>query len=298
MAAKQLMFEDQARAKMLEGVEKLANAVAVTMGPTGRNVIIDKSFGGPTVTKDGVTVSKEIELEDPFENMGAKLVNEVASKTSDLAGDGTTTATVLARAIFREGRRNIVAGSNPMAVRRGIEKAVEAAVEKLHELARPVDSKQDVANVGAISANSDMAIGELLADALHKVGQDGVITVEEGKTIETTVEYVDGMQFDKGYVSPYFINRPAERDCYLENALILIFEKKISNLRDLVPLLEQVSQSGKPLLIISEDVEGEALAWSSTSCVVYSIVAPSRRLASAIAVKRCLAISPSSPAVP
>lgn len=260
MAAKQLMFEDQARAKMFEGVEKLADAVAITMGPTGKNVIIDKSFGGPTVTKDGVTVSKEIELEDPFENMGAKLVNEVASKTSDLAGDGTTTATVLARAIFKEGRRNIVAGSNPMAVRRGIKKAVEAAIEKLHDLARPVNSKQDVANVGAISANNDMVIGELLAEALHKVGQDGVITVEEGKTAETTVEYVDGMQFDKGYISPYFITRPAERDCLLENALILIFEKKITNLRELVPLLEKASQSGKPLLIISEDVEGEALA--------------------------------------
>ncbi len=258
--AKQLMFEDQARAKMLDGVEKLADAVAVTMGPTGKNVVIDKSFGGPTVTKDGVTVSKEVELEDPFENMGAKLVNEVASKTSDLAGDGTTTATVLARAIFKEGRRNVVAGSNPMAVRRGIEAAVGAAVDKLRELSRPVDSKQDVANVGAISANNDMTIGNLLADALHKVGQDGVITVEEGKTAETTVEYVDGMQFDKGFVSPYFITRPAERDCLLEDALILIFEKKISNLRELVPVLEKVAQSGKPLLIIAEDVEGEALA--------------------------------------
>ncbi len=260
MAAKQLMFEDQARAKMLKGVEKLADAVAITMGPTGKNVIIDKSFGGPTVTKDGVTVSKEVELEDPFENMGAKLVNEVASKTSDLAGDGTTTATVLARAIFKEGLRNVVAGSNPMAVRRGIEKAVEATVENLHDLARPVNSKQDVANVGAISANNDMVIGELLAEALHKIGQDGVITVEEGKTADMTVEYVDGMQFDKGYVSPYFITRPAERDCVLEDALILIFEKKITNLRELVPVLEKAAQSGKPLLIISEDVEGEALA--------------------------------------
>ncbi len=260
MAAKQLMFEDQARAKMLKGVEKLADAVAITMGPTGKNVVIDKSFGGPTVTKDGVTVSKEVELEDPFENMGAKLVNEVASKTSDLAGDGTTTATVLARAIFKEGLRNVVAGSNPMAVRRGIEKAVEATVKNLHNLARPVNSKQDVANVGAISANNDMVIGELLAEALHKVGQDGVITVEEGKTADMTVEYVDGMQFDKGYVSPYFITRPAERDCVLEDALILIFEKKITNLRELVPVLEKAAQSGKPLLIISEDVEGEALA--------------------------------------
>ncbi|REJ88971.1 MAG: chaperonin GroEL [Planctomycetota bacterium] len=258
--AKQLLFEDQARAKMLRGVEKLADAVAVTMGPTGRNVIIAKSFGGPTVTKDGVTVSKEVELEDRFENMGAKLVNEVASKTSDLAGDGTTTATVLARAIFKEGRRNIVAGSNPMAVRRGIEKAVDAAVEELLSMAKPVASKEDVANVGAISANNDMEIGNLLADALEKVGKDGVITVEEGKTMETTVEFVDGMQFDKGFISPYFITRPAERDCVLEDAYILIHEKKISNLRDLVPLLEKTSQTGKPLLIIAEDVEGEALA--------------------------------------
>ena len=258
--AKQLMFEDHARAKMLEGVDKLARAVAVTMGPTGKNVIIDKSFGGPSVTKDGVTVSKEVELEDPFENMGAKLVNEVATKTSDIAGDGTTTATVLARAIFHEGRRNVVAGSNPTAVRRGIEKAVTAAVDKLMEMARPVDSKSDVSNVGAISANNDPTIGDLLADALEKVGKDGVITVEEGKTTETTVEFVDGMQFDKGFISPYFINRPSERDCLLEDAYILLHEKKISNLRDLVPLLEKTSQSGKPLLIIAEDIEGEALA--------------------------------------
>lgn len=258
--AKQLLFEDQARSKMLKGIDKLADAVATTMGPAGHNVIIDKSFGGPTVTKDGVTVSKEVELEDPFENMGAKLVNEVATKTSDLAGDGTTTATVLARAIYKEGRRNIVAGSNPMAVRRGIEKAVEAAVDKLFDMGHPVSSKEDVANVGAISANNDMAVGELIADALENVGKDGVITVEEGKTTDTTVEFVDGMQFDKGFISPYFITRPAERDCLLEDALILIHEKKISNLRDLVPLLEQVAQTGKPLLIIAEDVEGEALA--------------------------------------
>jgi chaperonin GroEL len=259
VAAKQLLFQDQARAKMLKGVEKLADAVAVTMGPTGRNVIIAKSFGGPTVTKDGVTVSKEVELEDRFENMGAKLVNEVASKTSDVAGDGTTTATVLARAIFKEGTRNIAAGSNPMAVRRGIEKAVEVAVERLKELGRPVQNPQEVAQVGAISANNDMTIGKLLAEALEKVGKDGVITVEEGKTMETTVKFVDGMQFDKGYISPYFINRTAEMDCVLEDALILIHEKKISNLRELVPILEKVAQSGKPLLIIAEDVEGEAL---------------------------------------
>jgi chaperonin GroEL len=259
VAAKQLLFQDQARAKMLKGVEKLADAVAITMGPTGRNVIIAKSFGGPTVTKDGVTVSKEVELEDRFENMGAKLVNEVASKTSDVAGDGTTTATVLARAIFKEGIRNIAAGSNPMAVRRGIEKAVEAAVEHLKEIGRPVQKSQEVAQVGAISANNDMTIGKLLAEALEKVGKDGVITVEEGKTMETTVRFVDGMQFDKGYISPYFINRPAEMDCVLEDALILIHEKKIANLRELVPILEKVAQTGKPLLIIAEEVEGEAL---------------------------------------
>ena len=257
--AKQLLFEDQARAKMLKGIDKLANAVAVTMGPTGRNVIISKSFGGPTVTKDGVTVAKEIDLEDRFENMGSKLVVEVAQKTSDIAGDGTTTATVLARAIFREGLRNIVAGSNPTAVRRGIDKAVEAATVKLHEMARPVSSKDDVANVGAISANNDMTIGSMLADALEKVGKDGVITVEEGKTADTTVEFVDGMQFDKGFISPYFINEPGSMECYLENALILLHDKKISNLRDLVPILEKVSQTGQPLLIIAEDVDAEAL---------------------------------------
>jgi len=257
--AKQLLFEDTARARMLRGVEKLADAVAVTMGPTGRNVIIDKSFGGPTVTKDGVTVSKEVELEDRFENMGAKLVNEVASKTSDIAGDGTTTATVLARAIFKEGTRNVAAGSNPMAVRRGIEKAVAAAIEKLHAMAKPVSQKDEIAQVGAISANNDPEIGALLADVMEKVGKDGVITVEEGKTAETTKELVEGMQFDKGYISPYFINRPAEMDCQLEDALVLIHEKKISSLRELVPLLEKVAHSGKPLLIIAEDIEGEAL---------------------------------------
>ncbi|MCK4617098.1 MAG: chaperonin GroEL, partial [Pirellulales bacterium] len=258
--SKQLMFDDNARAKMLKGVDKLASAVAVTMGPTGRNVIIDKSFGGPTVTKDGVTVSKEVDLEDAFENMGAKLVNEVASKTSDLAGDGTTTATVLARAIFREGTRNVAAGSNPTAVRRGIEKAVTAAVGRLLEIAKRVDRPEEVAQVGAISANNDRTIGDLLAEALEKVGKDGVITVEEGKATDTCVRFVDGMQFDKGFVSPYFISRPAEMDCLLEDALILIYEKKISNLRDLVPLLEKVAQSGKPLLIIAEDVDGDALA--------------------------------------
>jgi chaperonin GroEL len=257
--AKQLLFDDQARARMLRGVEKLANAVAVTMGPTGRNVIIDKSFGGPTVTKDGVTVAKEIELEDRFENMGAKLVVEVAQKTSDLAGDGTTTATVLARSIFKEGLRNIVAGCNPTAIRRGIDKAVDAAVEKLHEMAKPVSDRREVAQVGAISANSDYKIGELLAEALERVGKDGVITVEEGKTTDTTVEYVDGMQFDKGFISPYFINKPANMVCEMDNALVLLYEKKISNIRDLVPLLEKVSSSSQPLLIIAEDIDAEAL---------------------------------------
>jgi chaperonin GroEL len=257
--AKQLLFEDQARAKMLKGVDKLADAVAVTMGPTGRNVIINKSFGGPTVTKDGVTVSKEVELEDRFENMGAKLVNEVASKTSDIAGDGTTTATVLARAIFREGTRNVAAGSNPMAVRRGIDKAVDAAIEHLKSIAKPVSNKSEIAQVAAISANNDKEIGELLADVMEKVGKDGVITVEEGKSMETTKDLVEGMQFDKGYLSPYFINRPAEMDCVLDDAYILIHEKKIANLRELIPILEKVMQTGKPLLIIAEDVEGEAL---------------------------------------
>jgi chaperonin GroEL len=257
--AKQLLFEDHARAKMMRGIDKLADAVAITMGPTGRNVIINKSYGGPTVTKDGVTVAKEIELEDRFENMGAKLVREVAQKTSDLAGDGTTTATILARAIFKEGLRNIVAGSNPTAVRRGIDKAVDAAVAHLVGMSKKVSKKEEVANVGAISANNDMVIGELLAEALHRVGQDGVITVEEGKTAETTVEYVDGMQFDKGYISPYFITNPNNMSCEFENAKVLIYEKKISNIRSIVPILEKIGQTGKALLIIAEDVDAEAL---------------------------------------
>jgi len=257
--AKQLLFDDTARNRMLRGVEKLADTVAVTMGPTGRNVIIDKSFGGPTVTKDGVTVSKEIELEDRFENMGAKLVNEVASKTSDIAGDGTTTATVLARAIFREGLRNVAAGSNPTAIRRGIDQAVDAAISHLGSMAKALTKKEEVANVGAISANNDHAIGDLLAEAMEKVGRDGVITVEEGKTAETTYDVVEGMQFDRGYLSPYFINNAETMDCQLEDALILIHENKISNLREMVPILEKVSQTGKPLLIIAEDLEGEAL---------------------------------------
>jgi chaperonin GroEL len=258
--AKQLLFDDAARAKMLAGVDKLADAVAITLGPTGRNVIINKSFGGPTVTKDGVTVSKEIELEDPFENMGAKLVHEVADKTSTLAGDGTTTATVLARAILREGTRNVVAGSNPTAVRRGIEKGVAAAVAHLDKMSKKVSSKEEIANVGAISANNDRVIGDLLANAMEKVGKDGVITVEEGKTTDTTLELVEGMQFDKGYLSPYFINEPATMECSLDDAYILIHEKKVSTLRALLPILEQTMQKARPLLIIAEDIEGEALA--------------------------------------
>ena len=257
---KQLLFADAARRKMLEGVDILAHAVGTTMGPTGRNVILSKSFGGPTVTKDGVTVSKEIELPDPFENMGAKLVNVVASKTSDTAGDGTTTATILARAIFREGLRTVTTGANPTAVRRGIEKAVEAAVAELAKISRPVSKKEEIAQVGTISANNDATIGNLLADAVEKVGRDGVITVEEGKTGSTQLEFVEGMQFDKGYLSPYFVTSPTTMEAILDDALILLHEKKIANLRELIPLLEKVAQSGKPLIIIAEDVEGEALA--------------------------------------
>lgn len=257
--AKQLLFDDPARLKLQSGIETLARAVAVTMGPTGRNVIIDKSFGNPLVTKDGVTVSKEVELEDPYEHMGAKLVNEVASKTSDLAGDGTTTATVLARAIFQEGLRSISLGANPTVVRRGIEKAVDAALESILKLKKDVESKEEIASVGAISANNDQSVGDMLAEAMQKVGRDGVITVEEGKANDTTLDFAEGMQFDKGYISPYFVTSPDDMKCVLEDCLILLFEKKISNLRELVPLLEKVAQSGKPLLIIAEDVDSEAL---------------------------------------
>ena len=257
--AKQLLYTDDARKKLLTGAEKLAHAVGITLGPTGRNVILDKSFGGPTVTKDGVTVSKEIELADPFENMGAKLVNAVAQKTSDIAGDGTTTATILALSIYQEGLRNITAGANPMAIRRGIDKAVAAVVENLNEISKPMKSSAELAQVAAISANNDMVIGQLMADAFEKVGKDGVITVEEGKTAETTLDFVEGMQFDKGYVSPYFINTE-DMTCELEDPIILIYEKKVNNVRDLLPLLEKASATGKPLLIIAEDVESEALA--------------------------------------
>ena len=257
--AKQLLFEDRARIKLLHGVETLAQAVAVTMGPTGRNVIIDKSFGNPVVTKDGVTVSKEVELDDPYENMGAKLVNEVASKTSDVAGDGTTTATVLARAIYSEGLRSLTLGANPTVVRKGIEKAVDAAIAFIEKMAKPVEKKEEIAQVGSISANNDRVVGDLIADAMEKVGRDGVITVEEGKGNTTTLELAEGLQFDKGYISPYFVNNPESMQCVLEDCYILLFEKKISNLRDFVPLLEKVAQRSKPLLVVAEDVDSEAL---------------------------------------
>src|SRR5437588_5127297 len=258
--AKQLLYTDEARKKLLAGANTLARAVGVTLGPTGRNVILDKSFGGPTVTKDGLTVSKEIDLSDPFEYMGAKLVNAVAQKTSDIAGDGTTTATILALSIYQEGLRAVTSGANPMAVKRGIERAVEAAVKHLESMTKKLSKKEEMEQVASISANNDPTIGKLMADAFEKVGKDGVITVEEGKTSETTLEFVEGMQFDKGYISPYFVTNPQEMKCELENPYILIYEKKLSNVRDMLPLLEKIAQSAKPLLIIAEDVESEALA--------------------------------------
>jgi len=258
--AKQLLYTDEARKKLLTGADKLAHAVGITLGPTGRNVILDKSFGGPTVTKDGVTVSKEIELADPFENMGAKLVNAVAQKTSDVAGDGTTTATILALAIYQEGLRNITAGANPMAVKRGVDRAVDAVVKHFEGMSKRLSKKEEMEQVATISANNDPIIGKLMADAFEKVGKDGVITVEEGKTSETTLEFVEGMQFDKGYISPYFVTDPTEMVAELEDCYILIHEKKLANVRDMLPLLERTSQAGKPLLIIAEDVESEALA--------------------------------------
>ena len=258
--AKQLLYTDDARKKLLQGAEKLAKAVGSTLGPTGRNVIIDKSFGGPTVTKDGVTVSKEIDLADPFENMGAKLVNAVAQKTSDTAGDGTTTATILALSIYQEGLRNITAGANPMAVKRGIDKAVAAVVGRLNELTRKLSRKEEMQQVAAISANNDPKIGDLMAEAFEKVGKDGVITVEEGKSSDTALDFVEGMQFDKGYISPYFVTNATEMKAELEDCYILIHEKKLANVRDMLPLLEKVYTAGKPLLIIAEDIESEALA--------------------------------------
>src|SRR5690242_12677634 len=258
--AKQLLYTDEARKKLLAGADKLAHAVGVTLGPTGRNVIIDKSFGGPTVTKDGVTVSKEIDLADPFENMGAKLVNAVAQKTSDVAGDGTTTATILALSVYQEGLRNITAGANPMAVKRGIDQAVARVVEHLEGVSKKLSKKEEMKQVASISANNDPAIGKLMADAFEKVGKDGVITVEEGKTSATELEFVEGMQFDKGYISPYFaINNP-DLKVEFEDALILIYEKKISSVRDLLPILQKAAEARKPFLIIAEDVESEALA--------------------------------------
>jgi len=257
--AKQIIYGEQSRQAILRGVNQLADAVKVTLGPKGRNVVLDKKFGSPTITKDGVTVAKEIDLKDPLENMGAQMVREVASKTSDTAGDGTTTATVLAQAIYREGAKNVVAGANPMEIKRGIEKAVEVVVEEIKKMARPVSGNM-VAQVGTISANSDATIGKIIADAMEKVGKDGVITVEEAKTLETSLDVVEGMQFDRGYLSPYFVTDAERMEVVLENPVILIHEKKISSMKDLLPVLEQVARMGRPLLIIAEDVEGEALA--------------------------------------
>src|SRR5688500_15392542 len=260
MAAKELLFSTEARAKLKKGIDQLAEAVRITLGPKGRNVVIDKRFGSPTVTKDGVTVAKEVELSDPIENMGAQMVKEVATKTSDLAGDGTTTATVLAQAIFREGLKNVTAGANPMELKRGIGRAVAAVVEQLKSISVPTVGKKEIAQVGTISANTDKEIGNLIAEAMEKVGKDGVITVEEAKGLETTLETVDGMQFDRGYLSPYFVTDPEKMEAVLEDPYILIHDKKISAMKELLPLLEKTAQSGKPLLIIAEDVEGEALA--------------------------------------
>ena len=258
--AKQLLFDDAARNAILKGVALLTDAVKATLGPKGRNAILDKKYGAPTITKDGVTVAKEIELKDPWENMGAQLVREVASKTSDTAGDGTTTATVLAHAIYREGMKNVTAGASPMDIKRGIEKAVEVVIEELKKLSKPVQDKKEIAQVGTISANNDSSIGELIAEAMDKVGKDGVITVEEAKSMATTLDVVEGMQFDRGYISPYFITDPERMVCILDDVFILLHEKKISSMKDLLPILEQTAKMGKPLLIISEEVEGEALA--------------------------------------
>src|SRR5215510_4787968 len=260
MPAKIVKFSEDARAKVLRGVNVLADAVTVTLGPKGRNVVLDKSFGAPNITKDGVTVAKEIELEDKFENMGAQMVKEVASKTSDVAGDGTTTATVLARAIYTEGAKMVAAGHDPMSIKRGIDRAVEAIIGELKRVSKATKEQKEIAQVGTISANNDATIGEIIAEAMEKVGKEGVITVEEAKGLETTLEVVEGMQFDRGYLSPYFVTDPERMECVLQDPYILIHEKKISNMKDLLPLLEQVARSGKPLLIIAEDIEGEALA--------------------------------------
>ncbi|HEX6408060.1 MAG TPA: chaperonin GroEL [Gemmatimonadales bacterium] len=260
MASKELLFSTEARARLKQGIDQLADAVAITLGPKGRNVVIDKKFGSPTVTKDGVTVAKEIELSDPIENLGAQMLKEVATKTSDLAGDGTTTATVLAQAIFREGLKNVTAGANPMELKRGIDRAVEAVVEQLRSISVPSTGKKEITQVGTISANNDKEIGNLIAEAMGKVGKDGVITVEEAKGLETTLETVDGTQFDRGYLSPYFVTDPEKMEAVLDDPYILIHDKKVSAMKELLPLLEQVAQNGKPMLVIAEDVDGEALA--------------------------------------
>src|SRR3954464_5912233 len=260
MAAKDVVFGDSARAKMVEGVNILANAVKVTLGPKGRNVVLERSFGGPTVTKDGVSVAKEIELKDKLQNMGAQMVKEVASKTSDNAGDGTTTATVLAQAIVREGMKYVAAGMNPMDLKRGIDKAVTQLVEQLKKASKPTTTSKEISQVGSISANSDESIGQIIAEAMDKVGKEGVITVEDGKSLASELDVVEGMQFDRGYLSPYFINNPEKQSAILENPFVLLFDKKISNIRDLLPTLEQVAKAGRPLLIVAEEVEGEALA--------------------------------------
>ena len=295
--AKQLLYSDQARAAILKGVNQLADAVKATLGPKGRNAILDKKFGAPTITKDGVTVAKEIELEDPYENMGAQLVKEVASKTSDVAGDGTTTATVLAEAIFAKARRTSPPAATRWHIKRGIDKAVEAVVDRAKKMSKPVQNKKEIAQVATIAANNDTDIGELIADAMEKVGKDGVITVEEAKSMTTAIDLVEGMQFDRGYLSPYFVTNAERMEVLLEEPFILIYEKKISSMKDLVPLLEKVAKRGKPLLIIAEDVEGEALA----TLVVNKLRGTlkwllSRPLASAIAARPCWKTSPCSPA--
>ena len=260
MAAKEIKYDAVAREKIMKGVETLAGAVKVTLGPKGRNVVIAKSWGAPTITKDGVTVAKEIELEDKFENMGAQMVKEVASKTSDVAGDGTTTATILAEAIYREGSKLVAAGMNPMALKRGIDKGVQIVVNELKKMSKPIKDKKEITQVGTISANNDATIGEIISESMEKVGKEGVITVEEAKSIETTLEVVEGMQFDRGYISPYFVTDPEKMEVNLESPYILLNEKKISNMKDMLPILEQIAKTGKPLVIIAEDVEGEALA--------------------------------------
>jgi chaperonin GroEL len=260
MAAKEVKFGDSARARMVEGINILADAVKVTLGPKGRNVVLERSYGGPTVTKDGVSVAKEIELKDKFANMGAQMVKEVASKTSDIAGDGTTTATVLAQAIVREGMKYVAAGMNPMDLKRGIDKAVAATIAELKAFSKPCTTTKEIAQVGSISANSDSDIGEIIANAMEKVGKEGVITVEDGKSLANELDVVEGMQFDRGYLSPYFINNGDKQQALMENPFVLLFDKKISNIRDLLPILEQVAKAGRPLLIIAEDVDGEALA--------------------------------------